>query len=161
MKNVTLTKKESTAIAKNMGMGVKARKEMVAYFAANRPIAEFIISPNVEKGLDQARFDLIFGSEKDEIQKQFPNDFDDDKPVFGRADGKKRIKTDLGLAMLNLVNWAKASLPKDESAKDEKPKTIDDFAMMIANAVKFAEKHNIPMDQVKANLESLAARIIK
>lgn len=156
MISIVLTKKETQSIAKSMKAGVSSRKEMVVFFVANPDIAKFIIDPS-EKDKDLNRFEWLAKGDLEIFQKSFPDSFDGEKPVFGRADGKKRTKTDLGLAMLNLVNWAKSSLPKEE--KEEKPKSIDDFAVMLLNAVKFAEKHSLPMDQVKAQIESLAKSI--
>lgn len=156
MKNTKLTKKESTLIAEHMKGGVQARKEMITYFTANPQIAEFIINPS-ETSKDLNCFEWLAKGNLSTFKQLFPDSFDEDKPVFGRADGKKRIKTDLGVAMLNLVNWAKSSLPKPE--KDDKQKTIDDLAVILINAIKMAEKNGIPMDQVKAQFEALAKTI--
>lgn len=156
MKNCKLTKKESTLIAEHMKGGVQARKQMVAYFAANPQIAEFIIHPS-ETSKDLTRFGWLSKGNLSTFKELFPDSFDEDTPVFGRADGKKRIKTDLGVAMLNLVNWAKSALPKP--AREEKQKTIDDLAVALINAIKMAEKNGIPMDQVKAQFEALAKTI--
>lgn len=156
MKNTKLTKKESTAIANHMKGGVQARNEMVAFFSANPEIAKFIINPS-ETSKDLTRFEWLSKGNINTFKELFPDSFDEDKPVFGRADGKKRTKTDLGVAMLNLVNWSKASLPKEE--KEIKEKTIDDLAVILINAIKMAEKNNIPMDQVKAQFEALAKTI--